>query len=133
MPTVCVLESIKTTNRDKKTITSRDIRPKNIASLKSHLSNYNWTELLKSDSLDVNFDTLSEIVQLEIERCTPVNTRTISYRTVRKEPWVTPGLKRCIEKNKRLYSKTIKNSVNQYETKTYQEYNRQLKRVLTVS
>ena len=130
MPTICVLESIKVTKKDKKIITSRDTRPKNIAALKSHLSNYNWTELLNNDSLDANYDTLGQLLQLEFERCTPVNTRTVSYKTLRKEPWVTPSLKRCIEKNKRLYCKTLKNTTNPTETKTYREYNKHLKKAL---
>ena len=133
MPTICVLESMKASKKDKKVITSRDIRPKNIAALKSHLSSYNWTELLNSDSLDANFDTFGEILQLELDRCTPVNTRTVSHRALRKEPWVTPSLKRCIEKNKRLYCKTLKNTTNQVEVVNYQEYNKHLKRALRLA
>ena len=85
---------------------------------------------MTNDSLDANFDTLGQILQLELERCTPVNTRTVSYKSFRKEPWVTPNIKRCIEKNKRLYCKTLKNTASTAEIKSYQEYNKHLKKTL---
>ena len=130
MPTICVLKSMKVAKKDKQTITSRDTRPKNIAALRSHLCNYNWTELLNNDSLDANVDTMGQILQLELERCTPVKTRAISHKILRREPWVTPNLKRCIEKNKRLYCSALKKASNSIEDKTYQEYNKNLKKVL---
>ena len=68
MPTICILESMKVAKKDKKTINSRDTRPKNIAALKSHLSNYNWTELLRNNSLDANFDTLKRTSASTVRR-----------------------------------------------------------------
>ena len=130
MPTICVLKSMKVAKKDKQTITSRDTRPKNIAALRSHLCNYNWTELLNNDSLDANVDTVGQILQLEFERCTPVKTRAVSHKILRREPWVTPNLKRCIEKNKHLYCMALKKAANSIEVKTYQEYNKNLKKVL---
>ena len=128
MPTVCVLKSIKVAKKDKVKITSRDTRTKNIVSLKTNLGHYNWSGLLQSESLDANMETLDNLLQLEIERCTPVKTRVVSQKTLRKEPWLTPSLKRCIDKNKRLYSNTLKSTKAEHEITTYQEYNKCLKR-----
>ena len=124
MPTICVLESLKVSKKDKVMITSRDTRPRNIVVLKEHLSNYNWSDLLNNVSLDVNMETLDNLLQLEFERCTPVNTRTISHKSLRKEAWLTPNLKSCIDRNKRLYSKTLNSTASVLEITTYQEYNK---------
>ena len=43
---ICVIRSIKGIGKDPLQITSRDTRPKNLAALKNHLSNYNWEEIL---------------------------------------------------------------------------------------
>ena len=130
IPTICVLESLKVSKKDKVTITSRDTRPRNIALLKEHLSNYNWSELLNNRSVNVNMETLDNLLQLEFERCTPVNTRTISRKSLRKEPWLTPNLKCYIDRNKRLYSKTLHSTASVPEFTTYQEYNKCLKRAM---
>ena len=49
MPTICVVESLKTAKKDNVTITSRDTRPKNIAALKitykATTGQYYWTAL----------------------------------------------------------------------------------------
>ena len=75
MPTICVMESLKTTKKDNIIMTSRDTRPKNIAALKDHLQSYDWPALLNNTSLDRNMETLDNIVQLEMNYCTPVKSQ----------------------------------------------------------
>ena len=101
MPTICVVESLKTAKKDNIIITSRDTWPKNIAALKDHLQSYDWPALLNNTSLDRNIETLDNIVQTEMNYCTPVKSLKISYRKLRKEPWLTPNFRMCTEKSKR--------------------------------
>ena len=130
MPTICVLESLKTAKKDNITITNRDTRPKNIAALKDHLQNYDWPVLLNSTSLDRNMETLDNVIQTEMNSCTPVKSRKISYRKLRKEAWLTPNLKMCTEKSKRLYCKSLKPGCSPSDLSTYQAYNKCLKRAI---
>ena len=55
-------------------------------------------------------------------------TRTIRRKQVRREPWITASLKSCIEKSKRLYCETLKNTD---KVEHYLAYRRILKRTLT--
>ena len=130
MPTVCVVESLKTAKKDNITITSRDTRPKNTAALKDHLQNYDWPVLMNSTSLDTNMERLDNVIQTEIDYCTPVKSRKISYRKLRREPWLTPNLKMCTEKSKRLYCKSLKLGCSPSDLSAYQAYNRCLKRAI---
>ena len=130
MPTICVMESLKTAKKDNITITSRDTRPKNIAALKDHLQSYDWPALLNSTSLDRNMETLDNVIQMEMDYCTPVKSRKISYRKLRKEPWLTPNLRMCTEKSKRLYCKSLKPGCSPTELSAYQAYNRYLRRAI---
>ena len=130
MPTICVVESLKTTKKDNIIITSRDTRPKNIAALKDHLQSYDWPALLNNTSLNRNMETLDNIVQSEMNYCTPVKSRKISYRKLRKEPWLTPNLRMCTEKSKRLYCKSLKPCCGPSDLSKYQAYNRYLRRAI---
>ena len=75
-------------------------------------------------------ETLDNIVQTEMNYCTPVKSRKISYRKLRKEPWLTPNLRMCTEKSKRLYCKSLKPCCSPSDLSTYQAYNRCLRRAI---
>ena len=130
MPTICVVESLKTARKDNITITSRDTRPKNIAALKNHLQSYDWPTLLSSPSLDGNMETLNNVIQREMDYCTPVKSRKISYSKLRREPWLMPNLKMCTEKSKRLYRKSLKLGCSPLDCLKYQAYNKCLRKAI---
>ena len=130
MPTICVVESLKSAKKNNIIITSRDTRPKNIAALKDHLQSYDWPALLNNTSLDRNMETLDNIVQTEMNYCTPVKSRKISYRKLRKEPWLMPNLRMCTEKSKQLYCKSLKPCCSPSDLSKYQAYNRCLRRAI---
>ena len=62
-----------------------------------------------------------------IDKCIPLGTRLVHPRHLRKEPWLTPGLKSSIDKNKRLYAKMLKKEVTKT---TYRKYNRELRKII---
>ena len=127
MPTICILNSFKTTKKEPISITSRDTRPRNIAALKEHLNTYDWTGLLNSPDIDVNVGTLSNVLHFETELCTPVKSRKINGDQLRCEPWLTAQLKRCIDKSKRLYRASIRKNSTQCDVNTYASYKKTLR------
>ena len=130
MPTVCVIRSLNTVKREPVVITSRDTRTKNVQALKAHLASYDWQHLLQSKSVDTNLETLQGILQLKIDRCTPVKSRTINYKQIRREPWVTAQLHQSIKKCKVLYSDAMKSPANVDLNERYKNYQRVLKRAI---
>ena len=127
MPTICILSSFKMTKKEPTMITSRDTRPRNIKALKEHLNAYDWTGLLNSDSLDVNVDTLSNVLSIETDHCTPVKTRKIHGNKLRCEPWLTAQLKHCIDKSKKLYRFSLRKNSNSSDTTEYVKYKKTLR------
>ena len=77
------------------------------------------TALLKSESCSENLDTFTNILTDTINRCIPEHTRHIYHRCLQRETWLTPGLKRSIDKNKRLYRESLKSSTAHDIYKTY--------------
>ena len=127
MPSVCVLRSLKGVGKDPIEITSRDTRPKNMTALKNHLLNYDWQTMLKCTDPNVSMNRFHEIIQSELDLCIPESTRIVRRRQVRRDPWITASLKRCIEKSKRLYYGTLKNND---KVEHYLAYRRILKKTL---
>ena len=127
MPTICILDSFQTTKKEPVTITSRDTRPRNIKALKEHLNTYDWPKLLGKPILDANVETLSNVLKLETDYCTPIKTRKIRRNKLRREPWMTAQLKQCIDKSKRLYRSSLRKSTSPVDISTYGNYKRTLR------
>ena len=127
MPTICILDSFKTMKKELVIITSRDIRPRNIRALKEHLNTYDWPSLLNNPDVDANVDTLSNVLNLETEFCTPVKTRKIHGEQLRHEPWLTAQLKRCIDKSKKLYQASIRKNSTKHKVNMYANYKKTLR------
>ena len=116
LPCVTVIENLLPSKAFKRTITSRDIRPKNLESLSADL-----TESIPTlnPNLDVNtqFHDFHTLLQSRIQKHCPINTRTISKRNFRKEPWLTNGLLISSHKQQVLYQASLrKNSPNSSTT-----------------
>ena len=90
-----------------------------MVALKRQLSLINWAEELQSNSCSKNMDTFTQKVTEIVERCIPEQTRHISHKHLRREPWLTLNLKHSIEKNKRLYNESLKCPSRLIAYKTY--------------
>ena len=88
---------------------------------------YDWPVLLNSSQLDVNVGTLSQVVQAEIELCTPEKTRKIHGNKLRREPWLTAQLKHSIDKSKKLYRSSLRKNCTPNELTKYANYKKTLR------
>ena len=121
LPCVTIIGNLLPSKAFKRTITSRDIRPKILESLSADLAESIPTLNL---NLDVNtqFHDFHKLLQSRIQKHCPINTRTISKRNFRKELWLTNGLLVSSHKQQVLYQASLrKNSPNSSTTK-YRNY-----------
>ena len=125
LPTICVINTFTALGREKATITSRDTRPKNMIALKTQLFNHDWTQALIDDSPSVNMKKVHDIITEMVDKCIPVRTREVNHKRLRKEPWLTSGIKLSIDRNKKLYAKLLRKEIN---NDTYKDYNRNLRK-----
>ena len=121
LPCVTIIGNLLPSKAFKRTITSRDIRPINLESLSAHLAE---SIPALNPNLDVNtqFHDFHILLQSRIQKHCPINTRMISKRNFRKEPWLTNGLLVSSHKQQVLYQASLrKNSPNSSTTK-YRNY-----------
>ena len=75
--------------------------------LKKQLTDINWSTELSGDSCNSNMAVLTNILTNTIDRCIPERTRYLNPRSLRREPWLTSGIKRSIDRNKKLYGESL--------------------------
>ena len=119
LPTACIIPSMIHSKKELVVVTSRDTRPKNMKALRRQLSGIDWNEVTKSESCSDNLETFTNILTNMINMCIPERTRHINHKRLCREPWLTTGLKRSIDKNKRLYGEFLKSNVMHQLYKTY--------------
>ena len=127
LPTICVINSLKAMTREPLKICSRDTCPKNLRALKSQLDNHDWSTHLIGSSPSENMEQVHTVLTSTIDRCIPLGTRIVNSKHLRREPWLTSGIKISIDRNKRLYAKMLRNEV---DITTYKKYNRELRKII---
>ena len=122
LPTVCIINSLTAMTRGTVTITSRDTRPKNLKALRAQLHNHDWSKKLSDRSSSVNMEHVHNVLISTVDRCIPINPKRL-----RKEPWLTPGIKKSIDRNKKLHAKMLRKDV---DSNTYKDYNKSLRKII---
>ena len=87
--------------------TTRKIDPDKIAAFNAELANINWLELLNHENINQNYDIFNKTLQNKLDNLAPMKTVTIPANKVIKEAWMTPELMKCIQKQRKLYKKTL--------------------------
>ena len=131
LPCVTILENEVQIKKSKKKVTSRDLRPKHVESLKSDISKLLYTNDITQDTNQYfkNFhDDLCKIIE---QNC-PIRTRMVPCHKFRSLPWITPGLLKSMGQSKRLYQQFLSNPSDQQSVCKYKEYRNMLNKVKRV-
>ena len=127
LPSICVLKNLTTSKKEPIVIKTRDKRVKNMTRLRENLTLHNWNDEIKNQSVSTNmFNVHQSLVEI-LDNCIPYTKRKIKYSQLRRDPWMTSGIKLSIDKNKRNYSKLLK---GQCTKSHYQAYNRTLRNII---
>ena len=119
LPTACIIPSLIASKKGPIAITSRDSRPKNMKALKRQLTEVNWSIELGGDSCNSNMGTFTNILTNTVDRCIPDQTRYLNPKSLRREPWLTSGLKGSIDRNKKLYGESLHCPLTRQKYKYY--------------
>ena len=128
LPCACVLYDAKASKRDTKTLVCRDTKRSNINRLNEEICNFSWSTITETnDHIDKKTETFITKLNEHINHFLPYRTRRISYKKLRKEPWITPALMKSIHKGKTLYKQQLQGNPTMHIE--YKEYNTILNKV----
>ena len=129
LPTILSLRGMNLAKSEPLTITSRDTREQNLKALVSELSSVDLSEVLDTNDVNLSTNRMHELLLTKINHHLPIKTRQIQYKNVRKEPWISTGLLRCIKRSKKLYSCSIRFDSTEKDCLAYRDYSQFLTRV----
>ena len=132
LPSVVILENMNPSKHSKIEITSRDIRPKQIGSLKNELTSVLKSTKLNGDTND-QFDEFHKILSNGIDAHCPIKTHFVKRDKFRKEPWLTSGLLISCNKQKKLYQNSISGNPKPQIVEKYKTYQNTLKKLKRIS
>ena len=129
LPSALVIHDVFANKKGKVSVTSRDMRPRYLLALKTHLEKMDWTKFTTSPDYDTNVTHIHEPLMISLGHYVPEKTRHINYRTLRREPWITAGILTSTRKAKKLFRQTqVKNCLQSVIDK-YKNYNRMLQQI----
>ena len=132
LPSVLILENLNPSKQRKIEVTSRDVRPKQIESLKKELTSKLNTTTLSGDTNE-QFGMLHEIILRSLDTHCPIRVCSVSNKKFRKEPWLTAGLHISCNKQKKLYQISISNNAKPTTVEKYKTYCNTLRKLKRIS
>ena len=129
LPCITVLQNVLMTGKEPVTINTRKLDKISIKRLTTELSKKDWTKELPGNDCNEHFDTFHKVLSDEINHFIPMTTKTIKYKKLRREPWLTASLVKSINKDKRLYRLSIKKDAKLTDSIKYKTYHQILGKV----
>ena len=122
LPSLVLLKQTKILNRDPLEFTSRNISTKKLDLINDRIQSTDWNGLLTSESMNTNFDVLSDAISRAMDDVVPMHMVRISGKRRFIEPWMTVALEQPVKKKQRLYKKTLQKNSTKTDVNAYQEY-----------
>ena len=116
--------------KKKSVITTRGLNTRKIEQIKTKLNQINWNEeLIHKDTSDA-FDTFHEELLNTLDSIAPYHEVIIARNKLRRDPWMSMGLMRCLRKQHTLYKQFITNRTDTSLELRYKTYRNKLKEIL---
>ena len=108
--------------RKPEVVTSRKLDDKTIKHICNSLERHDWTPLYDmKENCDSCFNYFHTTISSVIESNAPLKSKTV-YHKRPLEPWITKGLLRSIQKQKRLYKITLSKNCSDSDRTKYTQY-----------
>ena len=128
LPVFTVLPSNSKKSKTKKVIRKQDFTEENINKFKHDLNSQNWADLNQYSDIDQMYNAFINTVQTLYEQAFPLKTKTVSV-AINHLPWITPAIKKSINKKNSLYKTFIKKRSTDSKNK-YKSYRNKLTAIL---
>ena len=111
-------------------IETRSIDEKKIDIMKRKLDDIDWKSLLLHKGTDTAYTLFHDKVQSILDNVAPLKTINIKPSKILQQPWMTPGLKKCQQKQYLLYKQSLSNTSKQGPSIKYKTYRNKLKEII---
>ena len=113
-----------------KEITTRGLNTMKCKEINQIMQSYDWQTLLEDKDTDEAFNFFHTTLQTTLDTVCPIHTVKLTKNKIRKEPWLSAGLHKCIKKQKLLYQKQLSKSSVETDRERYINYRNTLNKLL---
>ena len=113
-----------------KRIQTRRLDPSKMDIITGKLSSVNWEHELENLELDIQYNMFHSKLLSILDEVAPYQTVTIPFDKIIRDPWLTPGLMKCLTKQRSLYKTSLKKHDSDTETQRYKSYRNKLKEII---
>ena len=128
LPCYLKLPQINPSLKAPEKVNYRKLDDKSINGIKTDLTEHDWSKL-SAETANEAFSTFHGVLSNLLDEHAPEKTHVVKYKRP-FDPWFTPGLRKCVKKQKQLYriSLKTKNDTDIAKYKNYQHCLSRLKR-----
>ena len=130
LPILVMLRDLDKSIRGNTLIRSRNLNQKNIDKINEDLLTYDWGSLLSKTNADLGFSIFHKILCTTIDKHAPETTKKIKTKKVIRNPWITSGIMRSLNKQRKMFKAHLKGDVSTFNYRTYRN---NLKKVIRLS
>ena len=128
-PSLVFLNNRKCAKKEAIKIQTREINETEIEQIMDELNSVNWVKELSKQNAENVFSGFQKKLVETIETIIPEKTKTVSYKQMTRDPWLTVSLRNCLRKQQILYQNTLRS--NKVEvTEKYKQYRNTLKKMI---
>ena len=128
-PSLVFLHNQKCAKKEAKKIHTREINDTKISQIKNELNMVNWVNELSEHNVNTAFSSFHTKLVETIETVIHEETKTISYKWVTRDPWLTSSLLKCLRRQHTLYQQTLRGNKVEVAEK-YKSYRNTLKKLI---
>ena len=107
LPCLSVFDSVLPTTRKEHFVLKRKITEKKIEKIRSDLQHCDWKTVLRTGNCEDKFQVLHSILITSLNKHAPEVKCKIKGKHA-NTPWLTKGLQKCLNKQKKLFKSSIK-------------------------
>ena len=130
LPILVILRDLDKSIRGNTLIRSRNLNQKNLEKINEDLLKYDWGSLLNEANADLGFSIFHKTLCTTIDKHAPETTKKINSKKVIRNPWITSGIMRSLNKQRQMFKAHLKGDVSTFN---YRNYRNNLKKVIRLS
>ena len=111
-------------------IRSRNLNPANLEKINNDIRNHDWHNLLNNANADQGFSIFHKILCSTLDKHAPELDKRINPKKIIRNPWITSGIMRSLNKQRQMFKAHIKGDVSTFN---YKNYRNNLQKIIRLS
>ena len=112
------------------TMTTRALNETACAKIIEALNSIDWNQQLLNKPVDDAYTSFHTKTQEILDMISPIKQIKIKPSKIMKDPWMSPGLLKCVQKQKSLYRRFIEKPADHQLAIKYKDYRNKLQQIL---